>query len=145
MKYVQAWHIVGLMDNSTASYCDLEPLMADLSGGLSASINLRPMLRQIQDKISLKSDMNQSLFKEQLLEAGQDPSTALSAPSRRTLGSKARIQVERANLPDFHEIQPLAAKLQGMVDLDRVVVVVGFGEVGMCSPFFHKHIFLELS
>ncbi|KAL1836123.1 hypothetical protein VTJ49DRAFT_5548 [Mycothermus thermophilus] len=124
-----AWHIVGLMDTSTAAYCDLEPLMADLSGGLSSTINLRPMLRQIQDKISLRSDMNKSLFKEQLHEAGQDPSASSSGQSR-ALAPKARIQVERASLPEYHELQPLAARLQDMVDLDRVVVVVGFGEVG---------------
>ncbi|KAL2267375.1 hypothetical protein VTJ83DRAFT_4652 [Remersonia thermophila] len=150
-----AWHIVGLMDTSTASYCDLEPLMADLSGGLSSTINLRPMLRQIQDKISLRSDMNQSLFKEQLFESGQDPSTSSPASSR-ALAPKARIQVERASLPEYHELQPLAARLQDMVDLDRVVVVVGFGEVGPygsartrweaeCSDTFSISGFVELA
>lgn len=105
--------------------------MADLSGGLSSSINLRPVLRQIKDKIDLRSEMNKSLFKEQLHENGEDPSASSPpAPPRRLLAPKARIQVERASLPDYPEIQGLAAKLQDMVDLDRVVVAVGFGEVG---------------
>jgi fatty acid synthase subunit alpha len=125
----QAWHIVGLMDTNTASFCDLEPMMADLSGGLSSSINLRPVLKQIQDKISLKSEMNRSLYKERLHESGDNSSGSSPAPPRRLLAPKARIQVEKAGLPDYHEIQPLAAKLQDMVDLERVVVVVGFGEV----------------
>jgi fatty acid synthase subunit alpha, fungi type len=124
------------MDANTASFCDLEPMMADLSGGLSSSINLRPVLRQIQDKISLKSDMNRSLYKERLHESGEDSSASSPAPPRRLLAPKARIQVEKADLPDYRELQPLAAKLQDMVDLERVVVVVGFGEVSKCNrPF----------
>lgn len=124
------------MVTNTASFCDLEPLMADLSGGLSSSINLRPVLRQIQDKISLKSDMNKLLFKERLLENGEDLSSSSPTPPRRLLAPKARIQVERASLPEYRELQALSAKLQDMVDLERVVVVVGFGEVGMCNrPF----------
>ncbi|KAK4153963.1 hypothetical protein C8A00DRAFT_33295 [Chaetomidium leptoderma] len=127
-----AWHVVGLMDASTASFCDLEPLMADLGGGLSSFINLRPVLQQIQDKINSKSDMNKSIFEEQLLENGEDSSfsSTPSPPPRRRLAPKARLQVEKASLPEYQDIQPLAAKLQDMVDLERVVVVVGFGEVG---------------
>ncbi|KAL2132505.1 hypothetical protein VTI74DRAFT_3724 [Chaetomium olivicolor] len=122
-----AWHILGLMDASTASFCDLEPLMADLSGGLSACINLRPVLQQIQDKINSRSEMNKSLFKEELRESGE---AGLPAPPPRRLAAKARFQVERPDLPDFQELEPLTASLHDMVDLERVVVVVGFGEIG---------------
>lgn len=130
------------MDASTASFCDLEPMMADLGGGLSSFLNLRPVLQQIQDKINSKSDMNKSIFEEQLLENGEDPSFSStdatpSPPPRARLAPKARLQIERASLPDYQEIQPLAAKLRDMVDLERVVVVVGFGEVGKCNWPFH--------
>ncbi len=101
--------------------------MADLGGGLSSFINLRPVLQQIQDKINSKSSMKKSLFTEQLCETSEDSS---SAPARRLLASKARVQVEKASLPEFDELKPLATRLHDMVDLDRVVVVVGFGEFG---------------
>jgi fatty acid synthase subunit alpha len=117
------------MDASTASFCDLEPLMADLSGGLSSLINLKPVLQQIQDKIDSKSDMNKSLFKERLRESDQASVTA-AHPPRRVRAKKAMLQVERTSLPEYQDLQPLTAKLQDMVDLERVVVVVGFGEVG---------------
>lgn len=121
----QAWHVIGLMDTDTASLCDLEPLMADLSGGLSASINLKPVLQQIQDRIDSKSAINKSIYKEQLRESDN------AAPvSRMPLQKKASIGFERASFPEYREIQSLASKLEGMVDLERVVVVVGFGEVG---------------
>lgn len=122
-----AWHIVGLMDSGVASFCDLEPLMADLTGGLSASMNLKPVLDQIQENINAKSDIKKAVFKEETLE-GSEAGAVVSAP--RKLAKKARIQVDSMNLPTYEELQPLAAQLQGMVDLERVVVVVGFGEAG---------------
>lgn len=125
--------MIGLMDSGTASLCDLEPLMADLSGGLSALIILKPVLQQIQDRIDSKSDINRSIYNEQLRE-GNEPSGA-TVPRMR-MQKKASIGVERASFPEYREIQPLASKLEGMVDLERVVVVVGFGEVGKCYAAF---------
>jgi fatty acid synthase subunit alpha len=110
--------------------------LAVLSGGLSYYINLRTVRRLFQDKISLKSEMNRSVYKELLHESGDNSSDSLPAPPRRLLAPKARIQVEKASLPDYQELQPLAAKLQDMVDLERVVVVVGFGEVSKCNQPF---------
>ena len=121
------------MDASTASFCDLEPLMADLAGGLSSFINLRPMLQQIQEKIDSKSNMKKSLFAEDQFENDDESSSSPATAPRRLLIPKARLQVEKASLPDYEELQPLAARLQDMVDLERVVVVVGFGEVGKYS------------
>jgi fatty acid synthase subunit alpha, fungi type len=122
-----AWHIVGLMDSSVASFCDLEPLMADLTGGLAASMNLKPILDQIQDNINSKSDVKKAIAKEEALDLGEDSS---AKPAPRKLSKKAQIHVEGLDLPDFKDLQPLAANLQGMVDLERVVVAVGFGEAG---------------
>ncbi|KAH6651498.1 hypothetical protein BKA67DRAFT_330604 [Truncatella angustata] len=125
-----AWHIIGLMDATVASFCDLEPLMADLTGGLSASMNLKPVLDQIQDNINSKSDIKKAIAKEEVFESGEDLSMV---PAPRKLSRKAKIQVEEVNLPEFKELQPLAANMQGMVDLERVVVAVGFGEAGPCG------------
>ena len=121
------------MDSSTAAFCDLEPLMADLAGGLSSFINLRPMLQQIQEKIDSKSNMKKSLFEEEQFENDDDSSGSPVTSPRRLLTPKARLQVERASLPEYEELQPLAARLHDMVDLERVVVIVGFGEVGKYS------------
>jgi len=132
----QAWHILGLMDPSTASFCDLEPLMADLGGGLSSFINLRPVLQQIQDKISSNGDRNNSIFKEHRCENGENLCCSPPGPARRLLAPKARIRVEQTCLPEYQELQPLAEQLQDMVDLERVVVVVGFGEIGECNQRF---------
>ncbi|KAH8681837.1 fatty acid synthase subunit alpha [Xylariales sp. PMI_506] len=129
--FEMAWHIVGLMDESVASFCDVEPLMADLAGGLSASMKLKPVLQQIQERINAKSEVKKAIYKEELLEDGGRE--AARTPARRKLVKKAKIEVEAPDLPDFDELRPLAAQLQGMVDLERVVVVAGFGEAGPCG------------
>ncbi|KAH8836271.1 hypothetical protein MCOR01_011769 [Pyricularia oryzae] len=49
------------------------------------------------------------------------------------MAPRARLQVDQMELPEWSDIQPLAKDLRGMVDLDKVVVVVGFGEVGPCG------------
>jgi fatty acid synthase subunit alpha len=130
-----AWHIVGLMDTHIASFCDLEPLLVDLSGGLEASMNLRAALDQIQERINSKSEVKRAIFREMALREEETQSSSSSlAPATRKLNRRARIQVGNMDIPDYKELEPLAAKLQGMVDLDRVVVVVGFGETGMKTP-----------
>jgi fatty acid synthase subunit alpha len=121
------------MDTGTASLCDLEPIMADLSGGLSAFINLKPVLQQIQDRIDSKSDMKKSIYKEHLREGDESSAAPMS---RIPLQKKATIGLEKTSFPEYREIQSLASNLEGMVDLERVVVVVGFGEVGKFHSCF---------
>ncbi|KAK8091785.1 hypothetical protein PG997_002146 [Apiospora hydei] len=125
-----AWHITGLMDDSVASFCELEPLMADLTGGLSATMSLKPVLDQIQERINSKSDAKKAIARE---DAQEKKSCGVAVPVARKFTKKAKIQVEDAGLPEWSEIESLGAKLQGMVNLDRIVVAVGFGEISPCG------------
>src|SRR5690606_27386666 len=43
---------------------------------------------------------------------------------------RANLQFSFPDLPDFSTYAELSSKLQGMVDLEKVVVVTGFAEVG---------------
>ncbi|KAK8076207.1 hypothetical protein PG994_003479 [Apiospora phragmitis] len=125
-----AWHITGLMDDSVAAFCELEPLMADLTGGLSATMSLKPVLDQIQERINSKSDTKKAIARE---DAQEKKSCGVAVPVARKLAKKAKIQVQDAALPEWSEIESLGAKLQGMVNLDRIVVAVGFGEISPCG------------
>ncbi|KAK6822504.1 hypothetical protein PG987_014049 [Apiospora arundinis] len=113
-----AWHITGLMDDSVAAFCELEPLMADLTGGLSASMSLKP------------SDARKAVARE---EAQEKKACGVPAPVARKFTKKAKIQVQEAAMPEWSEIEALGAKLEGMVNLDRIVVAVGFGEISPCG------------
>ncbi|OBR05645.1 Fatty acid synthase alpha subunit [Colletotrichum higginsianum IMI 349063] len=129
-----AWHVVGLLDAGVAAFCDLEPLMADLSGELSRFTNLKPALDQIQEDINTASEIKRLVFKERALEReGADADAAVdadAATSKPKVSRKARIHVEAVNLPEYEDIRSLPAELQGMVDLEQVAVIVGFGETG---------------
>lgn len=135
-KTEMALHIAGLMASPVASYCELEPLLADISGGLSAHSSLRALLDQIQSSFNTRSEVRRALKKESALEEEAVSGAALSKTVNRKLNRRARIKLNDYKLPDYaSEIAPLSAQLQGMVDLDRVPVIVGFGETGMFAPF----------
>ena len=121
-----AWHVVGLMSEAVASACDLQPLVADLSGGLKAEMNLKVVLDQIQDGINSKAEVRRAISRDLAHEAEKAPAP-VGTPK---LAKRARLQVEKSALPAWEEISELNAKLEGMVDLERVVVAVGFGETG---------------
>ncbi|KAM7186221.1 hypothetical protein V8F20_011491 [Naviculisporaceae sp. PSN 640] len=144
-----AWHVVGLMDSSVAGFCDLEPLMADLSGGLSANqVNLKAVLGEIKEKVAQRSGIQKAVWQEGQVERGERGSvdnhemvttSGLGLPlkserkKKKKLARKARIQVEKVTMPDYQDLASLAAKLQDMIDLEQVVVVTGYGEVGPCG------------
>ncbi|KAM7196700.1 3-oxoacyl-synthase [Rhypophila sp. PSN 637] len=138
-----AWHVVGLMDSGIAGFCDAEPLMADLSGGLSAGqVNLKTVLGEIREKVAQRSEIQKAVWKEGRVERDEGgavlTTSSLGLPvkdekKRKRRAKKARIQVEKVSMPDYQDLAPLAAKLQDMIDLEQVVVVTGYGEVGPCG------------
>ena len=122
--------ILGLMQAPVASCCEVEPLVADLSSGLASNTSLRDTLDRIQETLNSESAIKRAIAEETTRDeqviSGARP---LSIP--RKINRRARIRPELYKLPDFKtEIEPLASGLHGLVDLDRVVVVVGFGETG---------------
>ncbi|OAP62549.1 hypothetical protein AYL99_01776 [Fonsecaea erecta] len=123
-----AWNLLALMDVSMASFCDTEPIKADLSGGLSAHMTLQPVLKQIQNEIQSQAAIKRALYRE-LQET--EPASSLTPLTK--VPRKASIRMQSMDLPDWEEIKSTAEQLDGMVDLNRVVVVVGFGEAGPCG------------
>ena len=122
--------ILGLMQAPVASCCEVEPLVADLSGGLASNTSLRDTLDRIQETLNSESAIKRAIAEETKKdEQVINGSRSLTMP--RKITRRARIQPELYKLRDFKtEIEPLASELHGLVDLDRVVVVVGFGETG---------------
>ncbi|KAH9904934.1 hypothetical protein F4778DRAFT_780102 [Xylariomycetidae sp. FL2044] len=125
-----AWQLVGLMDAAIATLCDTEPTKADLSGGLSSTMNVRTALNEIQREISTGVDIQRALLKEQQeMQGGQ----AAPERARTKISKKARIRIDGIDLPEWGDIAKLTENAEPIVDLDRVVVVVGFGEAGPCG------------
>ena len=134
-----ALHILGLMEAPVACCCEVEPLLADLSGGMASNASLRDALDQIQEHVTSKSAIKRAITKDSDLDE-QTVNGSSSAARPRKLNRRARAQFDVHRLPDFRtEVEPLTSRLQGMVDLDRVVVVVGFGETGEFFSAARKH------
>lgn len=132
-----AWHLVGLMDPRISDECEIGPVVADLSGGMTAEMDMRKAVDGIRESIRKRSELRQALAKEAALEQDDNDGNASLESVKPKLGLRARIKVENEPrvLPKWEEAKPLHQLLEGMVDLERVVVVVGFGEAGKPEPF----------
>ena len=127
-----AFNILGLMSPSIVDLCQMEPVFADLNGGLQFLPDLKDMMTKLRAEIMETSAIRQAVTKETALENkivnGED-SEALY--KKVTVEPRANIKFDFPTLPKWkEEIEPLNANLKGMVDLDKVVVVTGFSEVG---------------
>ncbi|KAF1998925.1 hypothetical protein P154DRAFT_468728 [Amniculicola lignicola CBS 123094] len=124
-----AVNIMGLMASPLLQITHLEPLLADLSGGMSIFPNLKEEVAAIRKEIADISSSRRALVKEQQAEFNAPLTIPRSAQFTR-FKKRANIKFDFPKLPDFtSEVEQLST-LEGMIDLEKVVVVVGFGEVG---------------
>ena len=127
-----AFNLLGLMSPSIVNLCQVEPVFADLNGGLQFIPNLKDIMSNLRQQIMEKSEVLKAVTKETAIEnkvVNGEASEALY--QRATVEPRANIKYQFPDLPDWNsDIEPLNGNLKGMVDLDKVVVVTGFAEVG---------------
>ena len=127
-----AFNLLGLMAPNIVNLCQIEPVFADLNGGLQFIPNLKDLMTDLRKDIMETSEIRVAVTKETAIEnkiINGDSSEAMY--KKITVEPRANIKFEFPELPDWDkEVQPLNAKLKDMVDLDKVVVVTGFSEVG---------------
>ena len=127
-----AFNLLGLMSPAIVDLCQTEPVFADLNGGLQFLDNLKDMMTNLRKELTETSEIRKAVTKETALEHkiinGED-----SNAMYKKVGVEPRANLKYAfpNLPDWDkEVKPLNAELKDMVDLEKVVVVTGFSEVG---------------
>lgn len=120
-----ATSILALMAYPMVEICQSQPLYADLNGGLEKVPDLPGVLSQIRKLINTKADIRRALAQEAFLDENADE----SLENADHIEARANISLGFPNLPTSSELQPLA-HLKGMVDLERVVVITGFSELG---------------
>lgn len=130
-----AFNILGLMAAPVQALCQVEPLMADLSGGMGSIPHLKEFTSRLRQGISETSSLRRAIVEEQAIERrvvyGDKAAAAASAVKLPVVDRRANIRFDFPKLPDYKtEIEPLSGNLKGMVDLDKVVVVTGFSELG---------------
>ncbi|KAH8160651.1 hypothetical protein CIB48_g7596 [Xylaria polymorpha] len=126
-----AFNLLGLMSPDIVDICQNEPVFADLNGGLQFIPNLNDTMTRLRRDIMETSEVRRAVTKETALENkivhGEDSEVLYR---KKVIEPRANIKFDFPTLPDWEkEIKPLNENLQGMVDLDKVVVVTGFAEV----------------
>ena len=127
-----AFNLLGLMAPSIVNLCQIEPVYADLNGGFQFLPNLKELMTEIRKDIMDTSEVRKAIAKETAID-----NKIVNGADHEVLHKTVYVQ-PRANLrydfpriPEWEsEIEPLHSDLKGMVDLEKVVVVTGFAEVG---------------
>ncbi|KAJ5692047.1 Fatty acid synthase subunit alpha [Penicillium macrosclerotiorum] len=127
-----AFNLLGLMSPAVVNLCQLDPVWADLNGGLQFIPDLKGLMTKLRTDIMETSDVRQAVIKETAIEHkvvnGEDSGVLYK---KVVAEPRANIKFEFPQLPDWEkEVKPLSESLKGMVNLDKVVVVTGFAEVG---------------
>ena len=127
-----AFNLLGLMAPNIVNLCQMEPVCADLNGGLQFIPDLKDVMTKLRKDIMETSEVRNAVSKESAIEhkiVNGEGSEALY--KKVTVEPRANIKYQFPELPDWkNDIEPLNGNLKGMVDLDKVVVVTGFSEVG---------------
>ncbi|KAF6812261.1 fatty acid synthase alpha subunit [Colletotrichum sojae] len=127
-----AFNLLGLMSPTIVDLCQSQPVFADLNGGLQFIPDLNQTMTKLRKDIMETSEVRRAVTKETSIEnkiVNGPNSEALY--KKKTIEPRANIKFDFPTLPDWDdEIAPLNDRLKGMVDLDKVVVVTGFAEVG---------------
>lgn len=127
-----AFNLLGLMSPTIVNLCQTEPVFADLNGGLQFIPDLKDLMTSLRQEIMETSELRKAVTKETAIENKIINGEENEAFYKKfTVEPRANIKYRFPDLPDWkNDIEPLNGKLKGMVDLDKVVVVTGFGEVG---------------
>jgi fatty acid synthase subunit alpha len=127
-----AFNILGLMAPPIVNLCQVEPVWADLNGGFQYIPNLKDLMTDLRKELTETSDIRRAVIKENAIEnkvVNGEASEALYKKAR--IEPRANLKFDFPKLPDWDaEVKPLNEDLKGMVDLEKVIVVTGFAEVG---------------
>ncbi|KAF2761297.1 3-oxoacyl-synthase [Pseudovirgaria hyperparasitica] len=127
-----AFNLLGLMAPPIVNLCQVEPVWADLNGGFQYIPNLKDLMTDLRKDFTETAEIRNAVTKENAIENkivnGED-SEALY--KKVTIQPRANLKFDFPQVPDWEtEVKPLNENLKGMVDLEKIVVVTGFAEVG---------------
>ena len=125
-----AYNLLCLMTPHMVELCQSCSVSADLSGHFNSLPDFNDAVAQIRRDIMEKSHLLKSIKAEDELEASFT-ATAPAADDPLPPPQRLGIDLNIPKLRDFEaEVYGVGDDLHNMVDLERVVVVTGFGELG---------------
>lgn len=126
-----AFNILGLMSPAVVNLCQMEPVFADLNGGMQYIPNLKDISSQIRQDLMQTSEIRRAVSSENAIEHKLvNGAEAERLHKSVVIQPRANIKFEFPELKPFSTFEPLAKDLHGMVDLEKVCVITGFAEVG---------------
>ncbi|GAO46578.1 fatty acid synthase alpha-subunit [Saitoella complicata NRRL Y-17804] len=125
-----AFNILGLMAPAIVNLCQNEPVWADLNGGLQFLPNLKDLSSKLRQQLQETAQIRQAVAAENAIEHKiVNGAEAERLHKKHIVQPRANLKFDFPTIKSAKELQHLA-HMKGMVDLDRVVVVTGFSEVG---------------
>ncbi|GAA5924777.1 hypothetical protein JCM1841_004145 [Sporobolomyces salmonicolor] len=125
-----AFNILGLMHPLVFDVAQIEPVWADLNGGMDKLPDLANLTTDIRTKLNLTASTRRAIAKDNSADY-----KATHGPAAEQIHHQVKV-APRANfsLP-FPELKPIdanseLAQLRGLIDLEKVVVMTGYAEVG---------------
>jgi len=122
-----AFNLIGLVSDVMVSLSRKSPIYADLNGGMQYMADMNVALRHIREKMTDESEKKRMVIDEE--KAHADIVGANKVESKRHVEPRSNIRIEFPELKSREELKDMEY-LRDLLDLDRVVVVTGYGEVG---------------
>lgn len=126
-----AFNILGLLTPQIIQVCQEEPIMADLNGGLQNIENLKEFTSKLRSDLIDSADVKRSVAIESSIEQkivhGENVD---SNYAKVMVKPRSNMKFDFPGLKSYKELKNIAPDLEGMLDLESVVVVTGFSEVG---------------
>ncbi|KAF5337956.1 hypothetical protein D9757_014846 [Collybiopsis confluens] len=125
-----AFNILGLMHPLLFSITQVEPIWADLNGGMDRLPDLADITTRIRTSLAKKSDLRRAIARDNAADFkvlnGVDAERLIQ-----TVDVLPRANF-RFNFPELESQDTLidVTKLRGVLDLEKVMVITGTGEVG---------------
>jgi len=124
-----AFNILGLLHPLLFSITQVEPIWADLSGGMDHLPDLADITNRIRLGINKKSELRRAIARDNSAEF-KDMNGVEAERVLQTVNVTARANF-RFEFPELESASALEdlAKLRDVIDLDQVAVVTGFAEI----------------
>ncbi|KAJ2317620.1 fatty acid synthase alpha subunit Lsd1, partial [Coemansia sp. RSA 2681] len=125
-----AFNILSLTHSRIRRTTRHQPIWADLSGGMKYLRDIDNIMNEARQEIQHKSSVLQAISREAARDyVGQRPQPATTPVSVHDTSPLAK-QKHHFPAPRHYDQLEHLRHLQGMVNLDKVVVITGYGEVG---------------
>ena len=123
-----AFNILGLMHPLLFDITQIEPIWADLNGGMDRVAGLAEVTGSIRADLSRVSELRKAIAQDNAADF-RITNGDHSAPNAVSIAPRANFSYEFPKI-DGDDVLDQLNHLQGLIDLDKVIVCTGFAEVG---------------